>query len=196
MNKIFILLILLFSGSALAQHGTLKNGPIFCSTVPGAECIEENRFSGVYKDIKFSLFDDGSGTVQGYKHSGGEDHMLDWSMGCEKDVISGKKSCYVHKRKGQLWIWIYPGNRIRVFVGRDHYPGTRTSIRINQNVYHTTADEAFPNSAAIVSKMQDGAEIAMQWVEWPYRNSSSDTFDIHGFQVALSIAKWSLSNLK
>lgn len=161
--------------------------------------VEEGSLNGVHYRIYYT---DGSGTF-----SGAPDGSLttglgigkDWSTSCKKDPMDDKKSCYIQRK--DLWVWLYPGGRLKIFIGGDQYPGTSASVRIDSNqAIRSPADSEGVFTAAqskqILQQLRSGARVATRYVDWPYRSAVDDSFDLHGFDEAYQYIQWALTQIR
>ncbi|HVI26006.1 MAG TPA: hypothetical protein VM576_07440 [Xanthomonadaceae bacterium] len=161
--------------------------------------IEEGSLNGIHYRIYYT---DGSGTF-----SGAPDGSLttgfrlgeDWSTSCKKDPMDDTKSCYIQRK--DLWVWLYPGGRLKIFIGGDQYPGTSASVRIDSNqAIRSPSDSEGVFTAAqskqILQQLRSGARVATRYIDWPYRSAVDDSFDLHGFDEAYQYIQWALAQIR
>ena len=194
---------LLITTFSHAQEVKLKDGASFCRDFKGAECISDgSRFNGKLNGVSFITIESGGAWVQsepGMRSDAGE-YNEGWNISCQKDAISGTISCYIRKWWGDPTISFASPKatpKVSIFSEHEEYPGTKTSIRVGKQIFHTEADYYFPNSPLIASLMKDGVEVVTQYRSWPHKTTETKvTPEIYGLQVAIQIAKWNLKNLR
>ncbi|MFL9542694.1 hypothetical protein ACKESD_12280 [Acinetobacter baumannii] len=103
-----------------------------------------------------------------------------WDLSCKKDVFDGKKICSVSKNG--LMVLLIDG-RFAIGVGRNHYPGSSSAIKIDDNISYS-GKEGIINptySNLIIKQMKDGKRAAIRYREWPYDYNQDSEVDLTGF---------------
>ncbi|NWK61422.1 hypothetical protein HYI12_02225 [Acinetobacter sp. SwsAc3] len=109
-----------------------------------------------------------------------ENALLGWSFSCSKDKFNGAKSCFLHKMYGDVMVGVYDGQST-VYVGRDHYPGTKSAIKIDNNstIYGYEGTSQTPKK--VIEQMKIGKVAYTRYVEWPYEYNRDYHVDLTGF---------------
>lgn len=161
--------------------------------------VEEGLLNGVHYRIYYT---DGSGTFSGELDGslattfGTGSH---WSTSCKKDPMDDTKSCYIQRK--DLWVWVYPSGRLKIFIGGDQYPGTSASVRIDSSpaIRSSTNSEGVftaAQSRQILQQLVLGSRVATRYVDWPNKSVVDDSFDLHGFDEAYQYIQWALNQIK
>ncbi|OTL19439.1 hypothetical protein [Acinetobacter pittii] len=109
-----------------------------------------------------------------YKFSKEVDAILypKWSYTCKKDRFDNSKSCYLHNN--DIGIILFNGSYL-VSVGREHYPNSKASLKIDDNATVTATNGMFnKNSSALISQLKKGKVAYTRYYEWPYQYRSID----------------------
>lgn len=158
---------------------------------------------GVVNGVAYTVYYfDGSGTFIGTEGNVGdfrEPVDSNWYVECKKDPISDKKMCSMHMK--DIWLYAYPNGKTVVSVGRDHFPSSTTTIRIDAGQPFTAnanEDGDFPaaTSSKIIAKLKIGKTITTRFMRWPYRNWVDTTWDLYGFNEAYSYINWAVKRIK
>lgn len=113
------------------------------------------------------------------------DILFGWDISCKKDAFNGKKICSISRDR--LMILLIDGRYI-VSVGRNHYPGTESAIKVDDNV-HYTGKEGIINpfyANLIVKQMKEGKKATIRYREWPYDYNKDSEVDLTGFTKKLN----------
>lgn len=113
------------------------------------------------------------------------DILFGWDVSCKKDVFNGSKVCSV-SRDGLMVLYI--NGVYAVSVGRNHYPGTGSAIKVDDNV-HYTGKEGIINpmySNLIIKQMREGKKAVIRYREWPYDYNRDSEVDLTGFTKKLN----------
>jgi hypothetical protein len=170
----------------------------FCKAQKSQACVPstDGSQSGTLNGVPFTLYAD-SASVDAVKdkRSGSLDLRDAWDVGCRRDKMTNRKSCSVNR--GDLYVFVYQSELIKVSIGAEHFPGSATSIRVGSKRFDTTdRDGDFPQSTAILTSMKDGTQVVTRFMKWPYRQWVDDEFDVYGAQVAVKVAQWLLKTGK
>lgn len=133
------------------------------------------RTEGVDIDsnLTYSEFLKTDGDTQ-YKYSKEVDAILypKWSYSCKKDRFDNSKSCYLHNN--DIGILLFNGSYL-VSVGREHYPNSKASIKIDDNATMTATNGMFnKTSSVIISQLKKGKVAYTRYYEWPYQYKTID----------------------
>ncbi|HCU74492.1 MAG TPA: hypothetical protein DGS69_02350 [Acinetobacter baumannii] len=133
------------------------------------------RTEGVDIDsnLTYSDFLKTDGEAQ-YKYSKEIDAILypKWSYSCKKDRFDNSKSCYLHNN--DIGILLLNGSYL-VSVGREHYPNSKASIKIDDNATITALNGMFnKTSSAIITQLKKGKIAYTRYYEWPYQYKTID----------------------
>ncbi|WP_180012939.1 hypothetical protein [Acinetobacter sp. YH16031] len=103
-----------------------------------------------------------------------------WMVSCKKDIFDGKKICYAHQYGNELMVSIING-KLGVFVGRNHFPRTKSAIKIdgNQTIYGYEGVSQTPQK--VVEQMKKGKIAHTRYQEWPYEYNKDGEVDLSGF---------------
>ncbi|WP_174492711.1 hypothetical protein [Acinetobacter sp. Marseille-Q1623] len=104
----------------------------------------------------------------------------EWTYSCKRDRFDNSKSCYMSNK--DVGILLLNG-RYMVSVGRDHYPNSKASLKIDNNSTLTANKGMFiSNANFIIDQMKKGEVVYTRYVEWPYQYKNSDNESkLHGF---------------
>lgn len=109
-----------------------------------------------------------------YKYSKEIDALLypEWSYSCNRDRFDNSKSCYM--RNNDIGILLLNGS-YAVSVGRDHYPRSKASLKIDNNPTLQANEGMFTqNAIAIINQLKKGQVAYTRYYEWPYQHSRID----------------------
>lgn len=113
------------------------------------------------------------------------DILFGWDTSCRKDAFNGKKICSISRDRLMV---LYIDGRYAVSVGRNHYPGTESAIKIDDNV-HYSGKEGLINpmyANLIVKQMKEGKKAVIRYREWPYDYNKDSEVDLTGFTKKLN----------
>lgn len=104
----------------------------------------------------------------------------EWRYTCKRDRFDNSKSCYMSNK--DIGILLLNGKYV-VSVGRDHYPDSKASLKIDNNSTLTANKGMFiSNANFIIDQMKKGEIAYTRYVEWPYQYKNNDNESkLHGF---------------
>lgn len=172
-----------------------NNGSIECSYGNRYQREDYNKVSrkevgdidGVLYRIYYS---DGSGSIQGLssnKLTFDDKYSSNWSTRCDVDEITDEHSCSISKEDIAI---IIKGDRSYVLVGKDHYPGSESVVRIDKGTPIKTNNNgvfSLDDSRAIIEKLKTGSEIVTRYMEWPNKYNKDKKWEIYGFPQAWEV---------
>lgn len=109
-----------------------------------------------------------------YKYSKEIDAVLypEWTYSCSRDRFDNSKSCYMHNN--DIGILLLNGY-YAISVGRDHYPRSKASLKIDNNPTLNAVEGLFSqNAMAIINQFKKGQVAYTRYYEWPYQYSKKD----------------------
>lgn len=178
------------------EYPLYKEGVIKCNhngstrTAKGNEIIRSE--SGIFNGALYRIYySDGSGTVQGLPDNELTIHdslSSNWSISCEVDPIEDTHICLLSKKS--IMILLKNSSEHYVLVGKKHYPGSDTIIRIDKGEpIKATQDGVFSleDSKKIVKALQEGKTVVTRYMEWPYKRNKDEQWEIFGFNQAWGI---------
>ena len=103
-----------------------------------------------------------------------------WMVSCKKDIFNGSKICSLYKNHSNLMV-NYINGKPSVYVGRNHYPRTKSAIKIdgNQTIYGYEGVSQTPQK--VVEQMKKGKIAHTRYQEWPYEYNKDGEVDLAGF---------------
>lgn len=103
-----------------------------------------------------------------------------WQVSCSKDKFNGSKKCSLYKNHSNLMV-NYINGKPSVYVGRNHYPRTKSAIKIdgNQTIYGYEGLSQIPQK--VVEQMKKGKIAHTRYHEWPYEYNKDGEVDLTGF---------------
>lgn len=155
--------------------------------------------SGVLNGTGYKIwYADGSGAFS----SGGAalstvDRLNDWSVGCERDAITDRRSCYLQRKN--LWIFIPASGRAYVSIGQNHYPGSGVAVRVDGGKAVAGGGDgrlSVAASAGMIRSLLAGRSVTMRHMEWPYRSWVDQTYDLTGFPESWQYVNWAVKRIK
>lgn len=156
-----------------------------------------------YNDAKISVMDSGlitqEGTANGVDFnvsSDGKGNFAEWSIICKKDLINKLKMCAASKENLRV---LYSGKIVFVSVGSTHYPGTFSTVKIDDNKPVSNRNEGmFPvdQSLEIIKQLSEGKQIMTRFQEFPNKFNTDKTFELIGFNEAFDYLKWAFDRMK
>lgn len=105
---------------------------------------------------------------------------LDWNYACSKDKFDGKKSCSLNKSHSDVMVSIFDG-RHSVYVGRNHYPGSKSAIKIDGNTPIYGHEGSSDTPKKLIEQMKKGKVAYTRYREWPYDYNQDGEVDLTGF---------------
>ncbi len=165
--------------------------------------IEQGVLNGVHYKLYYS---DGSGTFAGSKNGevaapGNFEMGADWSVACEKDAMTDKKTCTLNRK--HLYITVNSRGHISIFiVGSDEqYPGTRVTVRIDSHqAIHSPSGSngSFTNSQSmeILRQLKSSSKVTTRFEGWPYGNNEDTSFNLNGFPEAYEYIWWAVKRIE
>lgn len=146
---------------------------------PTLYVIEESKIDGV----KVKIFQSGgSGTV-------GDDYSdkSSWQVGCKTDVMTDEYNCYVYQK--DIYI-IRDKNGYRIAIGTDHFPNTKSYIRIDGNQpIESGSDGVFSidDSQKIISSLSSKSKVITRFTKWPYERPIDGEISMSKFDVSKKV---------
>lgn len=160
-----------------------------CSLDTGdRELVFFQREAGEIDGIKFHVsYLDGSGSV-------GQDPVDSWLLSCSVDPIEDTKSCRM--LRGPLMVIAFAGGPEVVTVGRNHYPGSESVIRLDKGTpFRSRADGIFGESKKILAGLETCSQAVLRYREWPSEVPTDKVVTCAGFRQARSILQWALKSI-
>lgn len=165
---------------------------LFCKSNSRANCsqIGPNYEEGMFGGVAYRI----GKRIAGVASVPGADPAFvgsntRWGIDCERDKMTDLRSCVV--TFADLTIVLPRPTQAFVVVGRQHYPGTTSSIKIGPHRFDTTdQDGIFPSSAPILGYIKDGENVVTRYTKWPDRRWRDNEFRLYGAEAALAIATW------
>lgn len=109
-----------------------------------------------------------------------DDILFGWSYSCKKDKFNKSKSCYLHRARSDVMVGVYNGQH-SVYVGRDHYPRSRSAIKIDNNVPVYGYEGSSHTPQKVIEQMKKGKVAYTRYQEWPYEYNQDGEVDLTGF---------------
>lgn len=195
------LVFLLFSaGQSYAENKRLiVSDTMFTpDATVSAEGIEKGKINGV--SYQFYL-NEGYGDFAGVL--GGEAELISrgtWSIHCEKDAITDKKSCWM--AKASLFVRVNGNGTEIVSIGFDHFPYSTVTIRIDDGKPITSPalkeSSSFTPSVSkkIINKLQTAVSITTRSMVWPDQIWDDRSWDLYGFNESMQFMRWAVKHIK
>lgn len=189
--------VLIVSNTPFTESGIVEKREMDLSSIIEINKTETGIINGVPYDIYYT---DGSGTFGGVE--GATKVELDqdnWTVACEKDSISDKKSCYIQRH--DLWIWLYENGNLKISIGRDYYPSSTIAIRVDsRKPFYTSADNGgfFPSAQTknIIAQLKSGKKVTTKYVKWPYGSAVDESFGLYGLNEAYLYIQWAIKKIR
>lgn len=146
---------------------------------PTLYVIEESKIDGV----KVKIFQSGgSGTV-------GDDYSdkSSWQVGCKTDAMTDEYNCYVYQK--DIYI-IRDKNGYRVAIGTDHFPNTKSYIRIDGNQPIESGNDgvfSIDDSQKIISSLSSKSKVITRFTKWPYERPIDGEIGMSKFDVSKKV---------
>lgn len=174
-----------------------ENGTVICKKHIKIMDMSKNeitrREEGDVNGVKYRYYlSDGSGSVQGKPNNTldiiSDERGSNWSTSCQKDLMNDTHWCMMSKK--DLSIGTSGKGKYFILVGNNHYPGTKSMIRIDSKKPYTSAQgENFTQQqvTSIIADMGEAEEITTRYTEWPYKNNVDKKISTYGLQEGLVI---------
>lgn len=146
--------------------------------------------SGLLDNVSYSFDYNGSASI-GDMFDGG------WSIHCKKDPINDRKQCSLDAPLAAFSILKYQ-NRYTVLVGKNHFPGSKIYLRINNGKVYSSDNEVFSFAVSedIIKNIKNGSMLSIRYTEWPYNHYVDKQIEIKGFEQAKKLIDMLYENLK
>lgn len=144
--------------------------------------FETGNLNGAEYRIWYS---DGSGYV---RHPASTGSKNEWSTRCTIDKFNDSHMCMISR--GVFSLRIRPDGSRAITIGREHFPGSQISLRVDKNAPISASEEtSFSDHQVeeIIKQLQSGSSFVTRYEEWPYQAYIVDTFDLLAFSEALEI---------
>ena len=199
-------LVVIFEAAAadVAETLIVSDGPFYPSGQVSTQSllskgdlhkVEEGEVNGVR--YRF-FYTDGSGSFAGKPGNSltpSETMRENWRVGCNKDIMSDRVSCYA--KILDLTI-VITDERLRfVRVGKDHYPGSEVANRAGRYATHVASSgEQYgcSESREILSEMQNGTTVSTRYQEWPRKSFRDQSFELYGFEEVYAYIQWAVAH--
>lgn len=150
-------------------------------------------------------YSDGSGTFAGtpsnsLRQPSERYETTNWDVNCEKDDITDEKTCYVDR--GDVRLWVDSRGRSEIYIGANHYPGSKVVIRIDRTAPLAISERIFNGSfgyrasPAIISRITKAKTVTTRYQKWPYTDYVDETWDTYGLNEALAYIRWAVARIK
>lgn len=161
--------------------------------------VESGSLNGVHYNFYYT---DGSATFSGQKGNNDSSHEpydSNWHIVCQKDPITDNILCYMSIK--DLIVFVSPGGKAIVNIGHDHFPGSTVSIRIDsgKSITQLIKDNGSlspKNSLKTIKQLRSAKIVTTRYMEWPYETWADETWEIYGFNEALSFLYWAVDHIK
>lgn len=110
-----------------------------------------------------------------------------WNFACKTDAMSDDVTCYIFHKK--LYIYL-DKNGYSMTVGNDHYPQTKSFIRINKNKPMESQDSGYfskEEASAALSELINADKVTIRFTKWPYSEPVDENIDMTYFKAAKAI---------
>lgn len=111
-----------------------------------------------------------------------QQEIKEWNISCRVDRFEGTKICSMNQRYGDIMVAIINGYH-NVYVGRDHYPGTLSAVKIDGNKPFYGKEGMIQNPKLVIEQMKRGKVAYTRYKEWPYEYNKDNQSDLSGFTL-------------
>jgi len=164
---------------------------LLCKNNPRAKCnkIGSDFETGEFNGAAYRIGSDAAGVAAMWGADPGfAGSKTRWDINCDRDVMNGVRSCVVSY--ADIYI-IFRPKQVYVFVGREHTPGTTTSIKAGTQRFDTVdRNGQFADSKSILSSMKDGQTVITRYTKWPERGWTDNQITLYGAEGAIAIGQW------
>lgn len=158
------------------------------------------REEGVYDGIKYQIWFDGSGMIQGAPGNSVPSTPIgyefdNWRIKCERDKIDDKVFCYLQKENFSIGIW--KNGSFVITIASEARPNSEIAIRIDENKpFFGSAQNGFDKKSLvkIIEQLKQGNSVTTRYEKWP-GNQVDSTLDLFGFNQALKIMQMLYNSL-
>jgi hypothetical protein len=153
--------------------------------------IRGGEETGTFKGIKYRIFSDKSGAIQGLPENTLEsfkEYGTNWSLGCSIDEMDDTHFCYLDRKDLRVGIW--KDGKTFIWIGNNHYPGSNIALRVDKNKPIIASEErGFTDSQSleIIEQLKKGTSVLTRYKEWPYQSNEDQSFKTFGFPQAWEI---------
>jgi hypothetical protein len=100
-----------------------------------------------------------------------------------------------------LWVYVYPKGRTTVSIGRENFPGSSVTIRIDQGAPITVSarndgDFDAQTSQRVIQQLKKANVVTTRYMKWPYQSWKDETWELYGFNEALAYMTWAVARIK
>lgn len=118
-----------------------------------------------------------------------------WGVECTKDAIEDYVSCRL--TRDDLLVVLFDDRRLRVIVGKDHYPDSEVAVRIDEGLpFRGEIGFRGDTATAIVEGLENGTMVVTRYQEWPYRTNVDRRLTLFGFREALQFLRWEVDRFQ
>lgn len=146
------------------------------TTKPVLNIIEE----GVIDSAKVEIFRwGGSGTVGGEYLA-----PKSWNLGCSTDAMTDEVTCYVFQNDFHIY---RSKNGYSMVVGSEHFPQTKSLLRINKdNPIESQDNGVFASdvSERVLLELSDATSVTTRFTKWPNSKPIDEKVDMTYFKAA------------
>lgn len=148
---------------------------------------------GFVNGIQYQRDAEGRMFFDAIKGSLAKGEIKTWSVFCEIDSMTDKKSCNIHDKDARLFISIdqYAGINYVDVVGND-FPGKQAVIRVNK-MKPAIGVQTGSRAKKLIGSMTAGSVVRTRRYEWPYDVAKEGMTVIYGLPEAIQFAKWALA---
>ena len=187
---------LIVSETPFHESGTVILQELELLTQIRVSKIEQGDMNGVKYRFYYT---DGSGSFAGAP--GNElkstERATNWSVKCDKDVMTEKVSCYAITRS--FGIFAYPDGSELIALGVNHYPGSKVAVKVGAAA-PVEADSRIQfdskQSRALLDRMKNGTQIVTRYQEWPHKRNTDQVFTLFGVEEARAYLHWAVKRIK
>ncbi|HCX31788.1 MAG TPA: hypothetical protein DHU55_18770 [Blastocatellia bacterium] len=149
-------------------------------------------------------YHDGSGMFAGKRELSLNDieHLSShWRVGCSKDAMSDRGSCYMSLR--DLLIFVNADGKATLSIGSDHYPGSSVMLRIDNGAPVAMSTRLlkgsfnFQDSQKLIAQISRAKTLTTRYRKWPDGYDRDDVWEeVYGFNEALQYIRWAVARIK
>ena len=152
-------------------------------------------YSGIVNGVYYTRYNDGSASFRDSPSITTSDKG--WSVGCDADAMTDKKTCDLTNYGVDLSIFLEKGKGVVGMTPFSHdYPGKKWMIRIG-NGAPTSSVKVMrsPLASNLVKKMKEGVPVTVRYYSWPYSSPKDATAKIDGkiLTEAMKYTDWALA---
>ncbi|MDP8175370.1 hypothetical protein [Phocoenobacter skyensis] len=168
--------------STILNRPLFKDGKIVCSIfntegtnkvlVGENGIIDGLKYHVSYIDGGAKIGDDAWKGIREYKNREKLKNVL-----CNEDKITDKKTCRIYF--GEDLEFVKTKGKFYLYVGKNHFPGRKSYIRLNKNRAITTGNNGFlsKNARKLYLSIKNDDSLVVAYTEWPYDNEKQSEID-------------------